>query len=103
APRVRDAGAEVVRRPGLAQAGDVVQLALDGHQRGLLDRRRRYLLAAMEEAALGQRMLLEHVADGVEVEIRREIHDREIFVVETPMPGGTLAIAFDQVMEELDM
>ena len=33
-----DAGAQLVRGAGLAQAGDVVELAFDGQQRGVLDR-----------------------------------------------------------------
>src|SRR5690606_5788322 len=32
-----DRGAQVVRGAGLAEAGDVVELALDGHQRGAGD------------------------------------------------------------------
>src|SRR3546814_3213208 len=34
------AGAQLVRGAGLAFAGDVVELAFDGHQRGVADRRR---------------------------------------------------------------
>src|SRR6185436_20732274 len=41
-----DAGAEIVRRLRLAQPGDVVQLALDGHQRRARDRSGRDALSA---------------------------------------------------------
>src|SRR5690554_7461961 len=40
-----DRGAQVVRGAGLAEAGDVVELALDGHQRGAGDLRRIHALA----------------------------------------------------------
>ncbi len=40
AARRRNAGAQIVRGFGLANAGDVVQLAFDGQQTGALDRRR---------------------------------------------------------------
>src|SRR5215469_16240280 len=41
----RNAGAQIVRRFGLADAGDVVQLAFDGEQAGALDRRRVHAFA----------------------------------------------------------
>src|SRR5579862_7894770 len=37
-PGRREVAAKAVRRDGLADRADVVLLALDGHQRGLLDR-----------------------------------------------------------------
>ena len=98
-----DVAAEVVGGLGLAEAGDVVELAFDRHQRGLADRGGLHLLAAVGEGADRQRMLLEHVADGVEIEIRRQVHDREILVVEAPVPRGALAVAHHQVMEEIDV
>jgi hypothetical protein len=73
APLRRDAGAERVRRLGLAVAGDVVELALDREERGLRDRLRPHPLAAHLEAAVRQVVLLEHPVDGVEVVLRRHV------------------------------
>src|SRR6185369_14545511 len=68
---VRDAGAQVVRGARLAEAGDVVQLALDGHQRGPGDRRRLDALAAHVPQAARQQVLLEDDAHAVEVVLAR--------------------------------
>lgn len=39
-------------------------------------------LVAVQQLALGQRMPDEHGIDGLQIELRRQVHHREIFVVE---------------------
>src|SRR5262249_36616757 len=60
---------EAERGAGLADARDVVALALDREQRGVADRVGVDRLAAVDELALGQRVLLEHVLDRLQVEL----------------------------------
>ena len=48
-------------------------------------------------------MLLEHVAHGLDVEFRRQIHHREIFVVEGLDGLGLLLLALGQMIGEIDM
>ena len=55
----RDCGTARARR-GLADTADIVALALDGHQRGALDRARIDQFAAHPEAAMRQILPLEH-------------------------------------------
>src|ERR1700756_5685881 len=57
------------RRLGLADAGNIVALALDRQQRGVGDRTWIDLAAAMRELALGQLVLLEHILDRLDVEL----------------------------------
>src|SRR5690606_34137247 len=70
---LRNPAAEVVRRAGLADAGDVVEFAFDRQQRGLADRGRRHRLAVDAPGAERQPVLLEHDADRVEVELGRKV------------------------------
>src|SRR5690348_5530201 len=72
-PGTGNAGSQRMRGPGLADARNVVELALDGHQRRL-DRRRIDLAAAAHPGSERQQMLLEHDLDGLQVELRGEIH-----------------------------
>ena len=71
---------------GLADAGDVVELALDRHQRGFHERRVD-LAAAAHPVAARKQMLLENDLDGLQVELGGEVHHREVFVVEGAMAG----------------
>src|SRR5204862_2099172 len=68
---------EGVRGFGLANPGDVVELALDRHQSGL-DRRRLDRPAATHPDTARQPMLLEHDLDGLQIELGGEVHHREI-------------------------
>jgi len=61
---IGDRGAQSMRRFGLSEAGNVVFLAFDRHQRDARDLRGLHELAAMVILALGQRMLDE---DGFDV------------------------------------
>src|SRR5690606_14727285 len=68
-----DRGAQVVRGAGLAEAGDVVELAFDGHQRRVRDLRRVHAFAGHVPQSPRQQVLLEHDADGVEVVLGRHV------------------------------
>ena len=48
-------------------------------------------------------MFLEHPLHGLEVEFGGHIHDRQIFVIEFAVRGGTLAIALHQMLEHIHM
>ena len=65
-----------------------------------LDRARIDAAAAPVQRAARQMMLLEHAADRLEVELRRQIDHREIFVVE--LPGRSAPFRFSPVGEMLD-
>ncbi len=93
-----DVGRQLVRGPGLADAGNVVEFAFDGHQRGL-DSRRIDLAPAAHPESARQLVLLENDLDGLEVELRGEVHDREILVVEGAVAVGRIVVAFDQIFE----
>ena len=97
------AGAEVLRGQRLADRADVVLLALDRHQAHSLDRGGVHRPAAMHQLALRQQMLLEHVAHGLDVEFRRQVHHREIFVVEGLDDLGLLLLALGEVIGEIDV
>src|SRR5262249_35549776 len=84
-------GGERVRGLGLADARDVVELALDGHQRGL-DGGRIDLARAAYPGATRQQMLLEHHFDRLQVEFGGEIHDGEILVVERTVRLGVVVV-----------
>src|SRR5207302_5318705 len=64
--RRRDAGAEIVRGDGLADRANVVILALDGHQRGLLDRLRLDRVAMHPEMPEWQVMVVKDALDGLQ-------------------------------------
>ena len=48
-------------------------------------------------------MLLKHVADGFDVELRRQVHDSEIFVVEGLDGFGLLLLALRQMAGKIDV
>ena len=48
-------------------------------------------------------MLQKYLANGVQVIVRRHIHNSEIFVVELAVGLGAVAVTFDQIGEELKM
>jgi len=56
--------------------------------RGRIDR-----AAAKGQFALRQQMLLEHVADGLDVEFRRQVHHGEIFVVENVLMVAAFSVS----------
>ena len=101
--RRRDAGAEIWAATGLARPADIVALALDGHQRGALDRRRLDQAAAHPKPAERQVVALEHALDRLQIEIRRQVHHRAVFVVEGAGRRGTLAVAAGEVAEHRPM
>ena len=68
---------QVERGAGLADTGDIVVLAFDRQQCGVADGIGIDRLAAMDEFALGQRMLLEYVFDRLQVEFGRSCRRRD--------------------------
>src|SRR5262245_54565526 len=65
------AGAEIVRRDGLADRADVVAFALDREQRGLADRLGIHAMPAKLQRAERQRVLLKYQSDRLQIELRR--------------------------------
>ena len=98
-----DAGTQLVRGARLAQAGDVVEFALDRHQRGVADRGRLHAFAGDIPEAARQQMFLEHHAHRVEVVVGRHVEHGVVFVVETAVRRGVVEIALEQVLVEIPM
>src|ERR1700704_1575460 len=94
----RNVGGEGVRRLGLADARDVVELAFDRHQGGL-DEGGIDLAAAAHPGPVCQPLFLEDDFDGLQIELGGEVHDGEIFVVEGAVAVGRIVVAFHQVLE----
>ena len=99
----RNVRAQPMRRLGLADAGNVVVLALDRHQARRADLRRIDRTAAMRHLALRQRVADEHGIDGLQIEFGGQIHHREILVVEFAVLLRGVAVAFDQMEEQVLM
>ena len=59
--------------------------------------------AAMAETPRRQRVFDEHLLHRLQIELGGQIHDREIFVVELVMLVGRVAVALDQMPEEIAM
>ena len=51
--------------------------------------------------ALGQKVFLEHDFDRLEIKLRRQIHHGQVFIVETPVRVGGIAVALHQVLVKL--
>ncbi len=92
-----------MHRRGLADRADIVVLAFDGEDRGTADRAGIDRHAMRHELAARQRLAMKDAIDGLQIEIRRKIHHRRVFVVEFPRRVGAFDIALDQMLEELDM
>jgi hypothetical protein len=99
APLARDVEAQRMRRLGLPVARNIVELALDGEERGLADGTGPHQLLAHEHAPLGQRELLEHGLHRIQVVLGGQVEHGVVLVVEAPMRLGRLAIADHQVVE----
>src|SRR6185437_8322728 len=96
-----NAGTELLRGERLADRADVILFAFDRHQPHAPDRSRVYGTAAEGELAEWQQMVLEHVADGLDVEFGRKIHDSEIFIIERLDDCSLLVLAFHQVIVQV--
>src|SRR5215213_6374638 len=75
-----DAGAEVLRGDGLAYGADVVALAFDGEEGGLADGGGVDLALTYGEFAARKVVGLEDAFDRFQIELGRQIVDREVFV-----------------------
>ena len=98
------AAAHVQRCLGLADAGDVVQLALDGHDRCLGNVLRAHALDVAVHTlhvpgAVDQLEFLEHGLDGVEVVLGIHVEHGVVFVVELAVRFGAFAVAANQILE----
>src|SRR5687768_10545311 len=88
----RNVSAQPVGRTGLAGSRDVVHLALDREQSRMPDRSGIDTLAFPCHGSARQRMLLEKSGDGLQEKLGRQIHNREILVIELTVLLGTVAI-----------
>ena len=57
----------------------------------------------MDHLALRQLVLEEHGLDGLEVILGGQVHHRKKLVVELAMLVGRIAVALDQIMEQVAM
>ena len=99
--RGRNAGAQVLRRFGLAEAGDIVQLAFDAQQCGAGDRAGIHAFTLHVPLAARQQEFLEDHADRVQVVLGRHVEHRVVLVVETTVRVGIFHVALDQVGIEI--
>ena len=60
-------------------------------------------LPPMHESAIGQGMLDEYLVNRLQIELGRQVHDRQIFVVEFFLLAGFRLVALDQMPIELPM
>ena len=60
-------------------------------------------LAAMGHLALRQRVLDENRIDGLQVELRRQVHHRQILVIEVAVLVDQVAVALHQIAEQVLM
>ena len=99
-----NAGAQIVGGLGLADAGDIVQLALNGQECGVLDVLRAHTLqlafgVADIPGAAHQAEVLEHHADGLQVVGRIQVEHGVVFVVELAVLLGAGLVAARQALE----
>src|SRR4051812_745720 len=98
----RNPRAERVRRRGLAHAGDLVLLAFDGHQRRVADQLGPDAVLAPERHLSPRQIVpLEDAGDRLEVVLRRDVHHRQVVVVEPAVGLRALLVAREQVAIEL--
>ena len=88
---------------GLAGAGDVVQFAFDGQQRGARDVLRAHQLAVHLPVTVDQGKVLKHRLDRVEVILRRHVEYGVVLIVELPVSIRAVIIASHQVEEVVVM
>ena len=55
----------------------------------------------MDHLALRQRVAEEHRLDGLQIELGGQVHHRQILVVELAVLVGGVAVAFDEVTEQI--
>src|SRR5512143_329924 len=88
---------------GLPQSGNVVLFPLDGHQAHPVDLGRVNEPVAVHHGPLGQLVLEKDGLDGLEIVLGREVHHREELVIELAVLVGRIAVAANEVMEQLAM
>ena len=78
-PVRRDTAAECVCGAALANAGDVVLLAFDRHQRWAFDLRQIDQPATVPHDSARQLVIDEHLVDGLNEELAGQVHDRRFY------------------------
>src|SRR5579862_8587016 len=101
--RFRQASQQPSGSRGLTDAANIVVLAFDQEDGGAgygawLDQ-----AAARHEGAMREVAAVEDTLDRLQVEIRRQIHHRRIFVIEFLRRLGARLIALDEMAEEIEM
>ena len=96
-----DVDAQILGGFGLADAGNVVILALDGQKRDALDRAKVDPIALEHHLALRQRVLDEDLFDRLKIELGRHVHDGVVFVIEGAVLLGGIAVIVDEMPEEV--
>ncbi len=81
------------RRAGLAGRAGLVPLTFHGQQRRVADRLQAHGPPSPSHLAACQLVLAEHSLDGVEVDLRRYVHDSAELAVEPPLGFGRREIA----------
>ena len=103
APRRGNLGAQLLRRICLAHSRNIVLFTLHRENRRPMDRVQVDHRAAVTVQPQRNRVLDEHFFHGLEIELRRQVHHREIFVVEVAVSFGAIAVAFHEMVEHLEM
>src|SRR5690606_27162440 len=76
---------EVMCGPGLANAGNIVLLAFDRHQRHFGDSRRLHQLAALPVVVPSKRFTQKYMIDRLDIELSRQVHNRKVLIVKLAM------------------
>src|SRR5919201_4232744 len=92
---------QVEGRRALAAPSDVVLLALDGHQRDAADGFEVDAAPAMDHLSFWEGMAHEHRVDRLQVELRRQVHDGQVLVVECAVLFRGVAVAAHEMKEEV--
>ena len=88
---------------GLAHTRDIVLLTLNGHQGRMFDQGAIHRLIPIGNQAPWQLVLQEYLLDGIQIKLRWQIHDRQVFVIKLAVGFGVITIAFDQITKEAEV
>src|SRR6516164_5039586 len=97
------AGAQILSGECLTDGTDIVPLALHGEQCRVSDRPWVDTATAPYEFTQRQCVLLKHGADGLKVELGRQVHHRQVLVVELAYRGCLLFLAIGEMVEKIDL
>ena len=101
-PRVRiDIRRQIVGGMTLPKTSNIILLTLNRHERRAMNDIQIDLLSPVCKARSSQIMFHKHRIDSLEVELGRQIHDREVLIIEGAVFFSRVAITGDQVAEEI--